>query len=104
MIKPRDLSLRIPKTRIEKFEWSDYQLRKAIRFVFDSKELSLDLCMEVEVRKILKDLDSCQGCLEIVMDFLGKQSFLCFVCHRSVYHLVCIKRIQAWTFYGIFYS
>lgn len=45
--------------------------------MFDSKELSLYLCMEVKVRKILKELDSCQGCLEIVIDFLGKQKVSC---------------------------
>lgn len=33
--------------------------------------------MEVKVRKILKELDSCQGCLEIVIDFLGKQKVSC---------------------------
>lgn len=33
--------------------------------------------MEVKVRKILKELDSCQGCLEIVIDFLGKRKVSC---------------------------
>lgn len=46
--------------------------KKVIRFLFDSKELSLDLCMEVKVRKILKELGICQNCLEMVMVFLGK--------------------------------
>lgn len=47
---------------------------KEIRLVFVSNELRLDLSMEVKVRKIFKELDSYQSCLEMVMIliFLGK--------------------------------
>lgn len=63
------------KTRIKMFE--GLSGRKVTRLVFDSKELSFNLCMEVKVRKILKEVDVCQNCLEMVMVFLGKWKVSC---------------------------